>query len=108
MSQLENISFPLCGDKIDKLLYRYHIDNEKVVLQKIKKHNPEWSVNDGVCSRCVDYYHSEPSPWLVSIKTRRPDARIAIAMPPRIGTSITVMREDTHHGFYIDWNNDSA
>jgi hypothetical protein len=32
-------------------------------------------------------------------KLRRPDARIAFAMPPRIGTNIMmVMREDMHHG----------
>ena len=31
-------------------------------------------------------------------KIRRPDARIAVAMPPRIGTNIMmVMCEDTHH-----------
>jgi len=34
-------------------------------------------------------------------KIRCPDARIAFAMPPRIGTNIMmVMREDTHHGIY--------
>ena len=59
MSQHENIVCPLCGDKVDKLLYRYHIDNEKVVLQKIREHNPEWTEHDGVCSRCVEYYHTE-------------------------------------------------
>ena len=59
MSQHKNIVCPLCGDQVDKLLYRYHIDNEKVVLEKIKEHNPDWSVNDGACSRCVDYYHTE-------------------------------------------------
>jgi len=59
MVQHENIVCPLCGDSVDKLLYRYHIDNEKFVLEKIKANNPGWSVNDGVCSRCVDYYHTE-------------------------------------------------
>jgi serine protease AprX len=59
MNQQENIVCPLCGDQVDKLLYRYHIDNEKVVVGKIKEHNPAWTENDGVCSRCVDYYHSE-------------------------------------------------
>ncbi len=59
MVQHENIVCPLCGDQVDKLLYRYHIDNEKFVLEKIKEHNPGWSVNDGACSRCVDYYHTE-------------------------------------------------
>jgi serine protease AprX len=59
MDQHENILCPLCGDQVAKLLYRYHIDNEKFVLEKIKEHNPAWLVNDGACSRCVDYYHTE-------------------------------------------------
>jgi len=59
MDQHENIVCPLCGDQVDKLLYRYHIDNEKVVLQKIREHNPSWTEHDGACSRCVDYYHTE-------------------------------------------------
>jgi serine protease AprX len=59
MDQHENIICPLCGDKVDKLLYRYHIDNEKFVLQNIKEHNPTWTEHDGVCRRCVDYYHTE-------------------------------------------------
>ena len=59
MTQHENIVCPLCGDKVDKLLYRYHIDNEKVVMQKIREHNPAWTEHDGACSRCVDYYHTE-------------------------------------------------
>jgi serine protease AprX len=58
MDQHENIVCPLCGDQVDKLVYRYHIDNEKVVVQKIREHNPDWTVNDGACSRCVDYYHT--------------------------------------------------
>jgi serine protease AprX len=59
MNQHGNIICPLCGDEVDRVLFRYHIDNEKVVLQKIKEHNPDWTINDGACSRCVDYYHTE-------------------------------------------------
>lgn len=59
MNQQGNIICPLCGDKVEKLLYRYHLDNENVVVEKIREHNPEWTVNDGLCSRCVDYYHTE-------------------------------------------------
>jgi len=59
MNQPENIICPLCGDRVDKLLYRYHIDNENVVVNKIKEHNPAWTENDGICGRCVDYYHTE-------------------------------------------------
>jgi serine protease AprX len=54
-----NIICPLCSDKVDKLLYRYHLDGERAVLEKIKMHNPGWTENDGACGRCVDYYHTE-------------------------------------------------
>lgn len=50
---------PVCGDEVAGLLYRYHIDNEKLVLQRIREHNPDWAQEDGICSRCVDYYHTE-------------------------------------------------
>lgn len=30
-----------------------------MVVEKIRLHNPGWAENDGVCSRCVDYYHTE-------------------------------------------------
>lgn len=59
MNQQQQIECPLCGDSVNKLVYRYHIDNEKVVLAKIKEHYPDWTENDGICSRCIDYYHSE-------------------------------------------------
>jgi serine protease AprX len=50
---------PLCNDTVDKLLYRYHIDGERKVVEQIKQHNPDWTENDGACGRCVDYYHTE-------------------------------------------------
>lgn len=59
MSQPATILCPLCNDKVDKLLYRYHLDNERQVIQRIKEQNPEWWELDGACSRCVDYYHTE-------------------------------------------------
>lgn len=59
MNSDNQVICPLCNDKVDRLLYRYHIDAEKRVVEEIKKQNPDWSVNDGICSRCVDYYHTE-------------------------------------------------
>jgi serine protease AprX len=53
------IECPLCGDAVNKLLYRFHIENETLVLNRIKEQNPEWSEHDGICSRCVDYYYTE-------------------------------------------------
>ncbi len=55
----ENIICPLCKDTVDKLVYRFHHDSERIVIEKIKHEFPEWTVNDGACSRCVDFFHSE-------------------------------------------------
>lgn len=59
MTETKNITCPLCGDAVNKLLYRFHVENEKVVLEKIKEHNPAWTEHDGICGRCVDYYQTE-------------------------------------------------
>ncbi|MCX6319026.1 MAG: S8 family serine peptidase [Bacteroidetes bacterium] len=59
MNESHTIQCPLCHDKVDKLLYRYHLGNERQVIERIKAHNPGWSVFDGACGRCVDYYHTE-------------------------------------------------
>ncbi|MEO8772573.1 MAG: S8 family serine peptidase [Ferruginibacter sp.] len=55
----ENIICPLCKDTINRLVYRFHYDSEQIVIEKIKHEFPEWTVNDGACSRCVDFFHSE-------------------------------------------------
>jgi serine protease AprX len=57
--QTPTIICPLCNDTVDKLLFRFHIESEKNVIEQIKEHNPLWTENDGACSRCVDYYHTE-------------------------------------------------
>lgn len=59
MNNEEKIICPLCHDAVDKLLYRFHNDSEQTILEKIKRHNPEWSGADGICSRCVDYFVTE-------------------------------------------------
>jgi len=59
MQNNHTIICPLCSDPVEKLLYRFHIDNERQVLDKIKTQHPAWSEMDGVCSRCMDYYHTE-------------------------------------------------
>jgi len=52
------ITCPLCNDIVDKLLYRFHIDSERSVINRIKVQHPDWTEHDGVCGRCVDYYHT--------------------------------------------------
>jgi serine protease AprX len=59
MNEVKTIICPLCRDSVDKLVYRYHIGQEREVLNRIRNQNPEWSEHDGLCSRCVDYYHTE-------------------------------------------------
>lgn len=53
---IEKLTCPLCNDPVDKLLYRFHYESEKSVIDKIKELNPAWTETDGICSRCVDYY----------------------------------------------------
>ena len=53
----EKIICPLCGDDVEKLVYRFHYESEQHVINKIKENNPSWSEKDGACSRCIDYYH---------------------------------------------------
>jgi len=50
---------PLCQDKVDKLVYRFHYDSEQAIFEKIRKEFPEWTKQDGLCSRCVDFFRSE-------------------------------------------------
>ena len=50
---------PLCNDAVDRLVYRFHYDSEQHVIDKIKASHPAWTEQDGLCSRCVDYYHTE-------------------------------------------------
>jgi serine protease AprX len=57
--QTASIICPLCNDPVDKLLYRFHLDGERQVLEQIRQQNPRWTVADGTCSRCVDFYHTE-------------------------------------------------
>ena len=40
MNNQGKITCPLCNDTVDKLLYRFHIDDERNVLEKIKEQNP--------------------------------------------------------------------
>src|SRR5689334_12513542 len=50
---------PLCNDRVDRLVYAYHLGGERQVLERIKLNHPAWTENDGLCHRCVDYYHTE-------------------------------------------------
>jgi len=57
MSQQTNC--PLCGQAVDRLIYGFHRAEEDAVLQQISKQYPQWRQENGACSRCVDYYHTE-------------------------------------------------
>jgi serine protease AprX len=59
MQTRERVICPLCNDEVDKLLFRFHIDNERTVIEKIKRDHPAWTIDDGICSRCMDYYQVE-------------------------------------------------
>ncbi len=50
---------PLCNDAVDRLVYRFHHDTEATVISRIKAEFPEWTKDDGLCSRCLDFFHTE-------------------------------------------------
>ena len=56
---MAEIKCPLCGDKVERLLYRFHLESEQEVIGKIKGDHTDWIEQSGACSRCVDYYHTE-------------------------------------------------
>lgn len=55
----EQITCPVCNMRVDNLLYRFHVENEKNVLSRIQAEYPHWNSGEGICSRCLDYYISE-------------------------------------------------
>jgi serine protease AprX len=59
MNETTAVTCPLCGDEVHKLIYRFHLESERLIIDKIKKQFPEWVIDDGICSRCIDYYHTE-------------------------------------------------
>jgi len=59
MNNNNKIQCPLCNDAVDRLLFAFHYDSERNIIEQIKRLHPQWTENDGACSRCVDYYHTE-------------------------------------------------
>lgn len=59
MAAQEKITCPLCKDTVDKLVFRFHLESEKSILEKIKSEHADWDEESGICSRCLDYYHTE-------------------------------------------------
>lgn len=50
------IQCPLCNDTVDKLVYQYHYESDKVFFNLMKEEHPQWVESSGACSRCYDYY----------------------------------------------------
>ncbi|MEJ8843614.1 S8 family serine peptidase [Lacibacter sp. H375] len=59
MNETTAVTCPLCGDEVHKLIYRFHLESERLIIDKIKEQFPDWAIDDGICSRCIDYYHTE-------------------------------------------------
>jgi serine protease AprX len=59
MAKNQSLQCPLCQDQVEKLVYRFHVENEQEVIDRIKADHREWVEEDGVCTRCLDYYQIE-------------------------------------------------
>lgn len=55
----EKQTCPLCGERVDRLVYSFHRASEDQIIRKIRERHPDWSEKDGACPRCVDHYHVE-------------------------------------------------
>lgn len=59
MPDASRIQCPICGDLVERLIFRFHHESEQEVVAKIKNDHTDWVEASGACSRCVDYYHTE-------------------------------------------------
>lgn len=59
MNSPTSIQCPICNDQVERLVYRFHVESEGEVIDKIKNDHAEWIEQSGACSRCIDYYHTE-------------------------------------------------
>lgn len=59
MPDTPHIRCPICGDLVERLIFRFHHESEQEVVVKIKNDHADWVEESGACSRCVDYYHTE-------------------------------------------------
>lgn len=59
MAKDQSLQCPLCQDQVENLVYRFHIENEQEVINRIKADHSEWVEQDGACTRCLDYYQIE-------------------------------------------------
>ena len=50
---------PLCGENVDRLIYTFHRATEESILQKIQASHPDWSEEQGACTRCVDLFRAK-------------------------------------------------
>lgn len=62
MNTAEHIICPLCDEPVEKLLYRFHVESEREVFNRIRQQHPGWIDTNGACGRCVDYYHTSILP----------------------------------------------
>jgi len=53
------LTCPLCQDTVNRLVFRFHLDQERAILDKIRTVHPEWTEGDGLCARCLDYMQVE-------------------------------------------------
>ncbi len=44
----------LCGDSVDSVAHLA----EEVTLKLIQQMNPQWASGEGICRKCLEYYHN--------------------------------------------------
>lgn len=49
----------VCGEKVEGDPSEYVNHTEKHIVDAIQSDHPEWGGEDGVCQKCLEYYHKQ-------------------------------------------------
>jgi hypothetical protein len=49
----------LCGSQVHEELRPLHEEAERWLIDRIKRHHPEWVAADGACAPCIEAYKAK-------------------------------------------------
>ncbi len=58
--EYDRIPCPICGHLINRWDLKEHTFAERWVLNRIQNEHPEWKEENGVCTKCWEYYRDLP------------------------------------------------
>lgn len=49
----------VCGEKVEDNLITFKEHTDEHIIDVIKQEHPQWVEQDGICTKCLDYYRKE-------------------------------------------------